>query len=101
MTFQSAAALAGPELILIVASLAMLVWGAFQSRATALFTGAAMAALDAAAVASAIGPVGRAFSGGLIVDAGAVFSKVVIYLASALAAPQASAGLPAVAWQAL
>jgi NADH-quinone oxidoreductase subunit N len=87
MTLHSAAALAGPELILIVSALVMLVWGAFQSRATALFTAVAMAALVAAAVASAIGPVGRAFSGGLIVDSGAVFSKVVIYLASALAVP--------------
>ncbi|MDB5480340.1 MAG: NADH-quinone oxidoreductase subunit NuoN [Caulobacteraceae bacterium] len=87
MTFQSAAALARPELILIVSALALLVWGAFQSRASVAFTIAAMAALVAAAVASAIGPMGRAFSGGLIVDSGAVFSKVVIYLASALAVP--------------
>jgi NADH-quinone oxidoreductase subunit N len=87
MTFQNAAALAGPELILVASALALLVWGAFQSRATFAFTLAAMAALVAAAVASAVGPMGRAFSGGLIVDYGAVFSKVVIYLASALAVP--------------
>ena len=86
-TFQNAAALARPELILIVSALALLVWGAFQSRSTTAFTVAAMAALVAAAVASAVGPTGRAFSGGLIVDSGAVFSKVVIYLASALAVP--------------
>ena len=87
MTFQNAAALAGPELILIVSALLMLVWGAFQSRATVLFTIAAVAALIAAAVAAILGPTGRAFSGGLIVDAGAVFGKVVIYLTSAVAIP--------------
>jgi NADH-quinone oxidoreductase subunit N len=87
MTLPNAAALAGPELILIVSALALLVWGAFQSKAAAAFTVAAMAALVAAAVASAVGPMGAAFSGGLIVDYGAVFSKVVIYLASALAVP--------------
>jgi NADH-quinone oxidoreductase subunit N len=87
MTFASAVALAGPELVLIIASLALLVWGAFQTRASGAFTMAAMAALVAAAAVAALGPVGRAFSGGLIVDSGAVFSKVVIYLASALAVP--------------
>lgn len=87
MTFQNAAALAGPELILVVSALLMLVWGAFQSRLPAVFVPAAMAALVAAAIAAAIGPLGRAFSGGLIVDAGAVFAKVVIYLASAVAIP--------------
>ena len=87
MTLQSAAALAGPELILIASALAMLVWGAFQSRASVLFTVAAMAALVAAAVAAAVGPSGTAFSGGLIVDAGSVFAKVVIYLASAVSIP--------------
>src|ERR1700722_11013309 len=90
-SFQDAVALARPELILIVSALALLVWGAFQSRAPkgvfGAFTIAAMAALVAAAIASAVGPTGRAFGGGLIVDSGAVFSKVVIYLASALAVP--------------
>jgi len=87
MTLQYAAALAGPELILIASALAMLVWGAFQSRASVLFTVAAMAALVAAAVAAVVGPHGAAFYGGLIVDAGAVFAKVVIYLASAVSIP--------------
>jgi NADH-quinone oxidoreductase subunit N len=87
MTLQNAVALAGPELILIASALTLLVWGAFQGRITALFTFASMAALVAAAVASAVGPMGRAFSGGLIVDSGAVFAKVVIYLASAVAIP--------------
>ena len=87
MTFQNAAALAGPELILAISALLLLVWGAFQVRTNALFTVAAMGALVAAAVVSAIGPQGRAFSGGLIVDSGAIFAKVVIYLASAVAIP--------------
>ena len=38
MTFPNAVALAGPELVLIVSALALLVWGAFQSRATSAFT---------------------------------------------------------------
>ncbi len=87
MTFQNAAALAGPELILIISALSLLVWGAFQKSTSVLFTVASMAALVAAAVVSAMGPFGRAFSGGLIVDAGSVFGKVVIYLASAVAIP--------------
>ncbi len=87
MTFQNAAALARPELILVVAALALLVWGAFQGRVTALFTLAAVASLIAAAGAAVIGPQGRAFSGGLIVDSGAIFAKVVIYLTSAVAIP--------------
>jgi NADH-quinone oxidoreductase subunit N len=87
MTIQSAAALAGPELILLTSALAMLVWGAFQTRAVAVFPFAGIAALLVAALAAVLGPTGRAFSGGLIVDAGATFGKVVIYLASAVAIP--------------
>jgi NADH-quinone oxidoreductase subunit N len=87
MTPQTLAALAGPELILIVSALTLLVWGAFQPKATPLFTVAAVGALVAAALQSALGPQGRAFSGGLIVDSGAIFAKVVIYLASAVAVP--------------
>jgi NADH-quinone oxidoreductase subunit N len=87
MTLQTAVALAGPELILVVSALAMLVWGAFQGGATRLFTLTAMVVLVAAAVAAVLGPQGRAFSGGLIVDSGTVFSKVIIYLTSAVAIP--------------
>ena len=46
-----------------------------------------MAALAAAAMAACVGPAGRAFAGGLIADEGAVFAKVVIYAASAVAIP--------------
>jgi NADH-quinone oxidoreductase subunit N len=87
MTLDTAASLAAPELILAGSALILLVWGAFQGRANGLFTGAAMLALVGAAVAAALGPMGRAFSGGLIADQGAVFAKVVIYLASAVAIP--------------
>jgi NADH-quinone oxidoreductase subunit N len=87
MNFQAAALLASPEIILAVSTLALLVWGAFQSRMNFAFAGAAVLVLIAAAVVAAIGPLGRAFGGGLIADQGAVFSKVVIYLASAVAIP--------------
>ena len=87
MTFSAAAGLAVPELILAGSALLLLVWGAFRGRAGGLFTLAAVAALAAAAVAAAVGRLGRAFSGGLIADQGAVFTKVVIYAASAVAVP--------------
>ncbi len=38
-------------------------------------------------MAAAVGPLGTAFAGGLIADQGAVFAKVVIYAASAVAIP--------------
>jgi NADH-quinone oxidoreductase subunit N len=46
-----------------------------------------MAGLVAAALAAALGPLGRLFADGLIADQGAVFAKVFIYGASALAIP--------------
>src|ERR1700761_3848921 len=67
MTPMQTAAVASPELLLVGATLILLVWGAFQGKASAAFTFASM--------------------GGLILDQGAVFSKVVIYLASAAAIP--------------
>jgi NADH-quinone oxidoreductase subunit N len=87
MSFHSAIALAGPEVILALSALVLLLWGAFAGRASPLFTLAAMTALVAAAVHAAVGPLGQAFSGGLIADRGAVFAKVVIYAASAVAIP--------------
>jgi NADH-quinone oxidoreductase subunit N len=79
--------LAGPELILALSALALLVWGAFAGRGGPAFTAASVAALVAAAAAAMFGPHGRAFNGGLIADEGAAFAKVVIYLASAVAIP--------------
>src|SRR5277367_380044 len=87
MTLDASVLLASPELILGVAALVLLVWGAFAGRATPLFTTAAMAALAVAALVACVGPAGRAFAGGLIADQGAVFAKVVIYAASAVAIP--------------
>jgi NADH-quinone oxidoreductase subunit N len=87
MTYHADAMLALPELILAGAALMLLVWGAFRGRAGPLFTLVAVGALLAAAVASAVGPLGRAFADELIADKAAVFAKVVIYLASALAIP--------------
>jgi NADH-quinone oxidoreductase subunit N len=87
MTFNASALMALPELILAVSALTLLVWGAFAGRATMVFTIVAMAALGAASVAACVGPLGAAFAGGLIADGGAVFSKVVIYAASAVAIP--------------
>ena len=81
------AALSLPELILAGSALVLLVWGAFQGKTGALFTFAAVLALAAAAVAAALSPVGRAFGGALISDAGASFAKVAIFAASAVAIP--------------
>src|SRR5579872_2066443 len=81
------AALSLPELILAGSALVLLIWGAFQGKTGALFTFAAVLALAAAAVAAALSPVGRAFGGALISDAGASFAKVAIFAASAVAIP--------------
>ena len=87
MSSQSVVSLALPELILGCSALVLLVWGAFRGRADPAFLVAAFVALLAAAVATAVGPLGKAFSGGLIVDSGSVFAKVVIYATSAIAIP--------------
>ncbi|HEY1752730.1 MAG TPA: NADH-quinone oxidoreductase subunit NuoN [Caulobacteraceae bacterium] len=79
------ASLAVPELILAGSAMALLIWGAYARRTGALFIHAAVLALLAAAVAAAVGPVGRAFGGGLIADDWASFAKVAIFLASAVA----------------
>src|SRR5262245_7970732 len=65
----------------------LLVWGAYQARTGGLLSFAAVASLAGAAVVAAVGPLGRAFAGGLVVDSLAVFAKVAIYLASAVAIP--------------
>jgi NADH-quinone oxidoreductase subunit N len=79
--------LAGPEIILALSALALLLWGAFAGRVGMAFSTASIAALVAASLAAVFGPHGRAFDGGLIADQGAAFAKVVIYLASAAAIP--------------
>ena len=77
--------LALPELILAGSALALIVWGAYARRTGPVFNHAAVLALFAAAVAAAVGPAGHAFGQGLIADDWAGFSKVVIFLASAVA----------------
>ena len=87
MVAASPVAIAAPEILLVVSALVLLIWGAFQKTPSALFAGAAVVALIAAAVLAATGPLGVAFRGGLIADHGSAFAKVVIYLASAVAVP--------------
>jgi NADH-quinone oxidoreductase subunit N len=87
MTFSQNFMLALPEAILAGSALILLLWGAFQGKATVAFTTACAAALVAAAVAAAVGPQGIAFNGAFAADGAAAFSKVAIYLASAVALP--------------
>ncbi|CAN5386624.1 NADH-quinone oxidoreductase subunit NuoN [soil metagenome] len=85
MTFAANFSLVLPEVILGVSALVLLVWGAFQGKTTPLFTGAAVLALFAAAVAAVVGPHGHAFNGVYAADAAATYAKVAIYLFSAIA----------------
>jgi NADH-quinone oxidoreductase subunit N len=85
MSPVSLLALAAPQILLVSAALALLVWGAFQPRAGRIFSFVAATILVAAAVTVAMEPLGRAFLGGLIVDQASVFAEVIIYLASAVA----------------
>ncbi|MGA0607092.1 NADH-quinone oxidoreductase subunit NuoN [Phenylobacterium sp. VNQ135] len=89
MNFAADLSLAFPELILAAGALVLLVVGAFAPRATAAVSAAAVVALLGAAVAAATQPFGVAFGGGLISDAASAFSKVAIYVASAIAIPLA------------
>ena len=83
---NDAFSLAGPEVILGLGALLLLVIGAFFGRG-GVFSLAAVLVLAAAAVVAALGPTGRGFAGGLISDPIAVFAKVAIYAASAVAIP--------------
>ena len=87
MTFSQNFVLALPEAILAGSALILLLWGAFQGKASLAFTTACAAALVAAAIAAAVGPQGVAFNGAFVADSAAAFSKVAIYLASAVALP--------------
>lgn len=82
--FMSHLSLAWPEVILMIAACVLLVWGAFQGKATALFNGVAILSLIGAAVTAMVGPHGTAFAGGLIADPIAAFAKVFIYGFSAV-----------------
>ena len=84
MNLHVDAMLALPEIILAGSALLLLVWGAYARRTGPVFVHAAVLALLAAAVAAAVGPAGHAFGEGLVADDWAGFSKVVIFLASAV-----------------
>ena len=83
--FLDQLSLAWPEVILGVGVCVLIVWGAFQGRSNAVFNGAAVLLLAAAAIAAVVGPQGVAFAGGLITDPIAIFAKVFIYGFSAVA----------------
>ncbi|MBO9709361.1 MAG: NADH-quinone oxidoreductase subunit NuoN [Caulobacter sp.] len=85
MTFAANFSLVIPEFILGVSALVLLVWGAFQGKTSPAFTGAAVLALLAAAVATVIGPHGHAFNGVYAADGAATYAKVAIFLFSAVA----------------
>lgn len=87
MSFSADLGLALPELILAAGAMILLVWGAFQTRTTAVFTAASVLTLLAAAVAAATGEAGKGFAGGFISDQLSAFAKVAIYVASAVAIP--------------
>ena len=87
MTFSTDLGLALPELILAIAALALLVWGAFAPKMTFAVGAAAVGVLIVAAVAAATGPLGRGFAGGMISDDASAFAKVAIYAASAICVP--------------
>ncbi len=76
--------LVGPEIILAGSALILLVVGAFRGKGGVVFNGLSVLALLAAAVAAVVGPQGRGFAGGVIVDDLSTFAKVAIYLASAV-----------------
>lgn len=87
MTFANSFALAGPEIILAVGALVLLVAGAFAPKQTGAVMAASVLVLIAAAWAAATAPIGRGFAGGLISDQASAFAKVAIYAASAVAIP--------------
>jgi NADH-quinone oxidoreductase subunit N len=84
--FQSALAIALPEAVLTVGSLLLLLVGAWGgARSTTLVSILSGGVLVLAAAAACWGPMGVAFRGGFVADEAAAFSKVAIYLMSAVA----------------
>ena len=78
--------LAAPELTLSIGALVLLLLGAFMGDKSArLVSILSVGLLIAGAAIAATGPLGAAFNGALVVDPLAVYGKVVIYLASAVA----------------
>ena len=86
MGFDSALNIALPELVLAAGSVGLLLLGAFNpKRGMSLVSGGAVIVLAIAAWLAAVGPRGVAFEGAFISDAATAFSKVAIYVASAVA----------------
>jgi NADH-quinone oxidoreductase subunit N len=86
MNFYGALQVALPELFLAVSALVLLVLGAVTAaRGTILVSILSGAALLVAAGLAAVGPLGSAFSGGLVADNASAFAKVAIYAMSAVA----------------
>ncbi len=86
MDLTSALQIALPEVILALGTLVLIVVGAFGGeKSTGLVGLGAGAVLVEAAAAACWGPMGQAFHGGFVADAAAQFSKVAIYLMSAVA----------------
>jgi NADH-quinone oxidoreductase subunit N len=75
-----------PELILAGGAMIVLVFGAFAGqRSTGVSSMLSGAVLIAAAFAAALGPHGVVFHGAFVMDQMAAYSKVAIYVASAIA----------------
>ena len=86
MTFYGALQVARPEAFLACSVLALLVLGAVTGARGALWVSILSgAALLVAALLAAVGPLGSAFSGGLVADHASAFAKVAIYAMSAVA----------------
>jgi len=82
----SAMHLAAPELTLAIGALVLLVLGAFIGEKSArLISILSVVLLVAGAVIAVTAPLGVAFNGAFVADPLAVYGKVVIYLASAVA----------------
>jgi NADH-quinone oxidoreductase subunit N len=78
--------LSAPEATLAVGGLVLLMLGAFAGeKSTRLVSALSAALLVAAAAVAALGPLGAAFDGAYVADPLAVYGKVVIFLASAVA----------------
>ena len=86
MGFSGSLAIAYPELLLVLSALMLLMVGAVSvNRAATPVSWLSITALVGAAILAATGPTGTAFGGGFVADSAAVFAKVAIYAASAVA----------------
>ncbi|CAL1691740.1 NADH-quinone oxidoreductase subunit N [Brevundimonas subvibrioides] len=83
---SQALTLAASELTLAIGALVLLMVGAFIGEKSArLVSILSVALLIAAAAVAATGPLGTAFNGAYVADPLAIYAKVAIYLASAVA----------------